>query len=55
MECGQDGVGIHLTRVYGPAITISAKSFVTYSTVTVPAADEFGTGIFRISRATEQA
>jgi hypothetical protein len=55
LKCGQDGLGIRLTRVYGPALTVYAKANATYSTVTVPAFDELGTGTFQTSRATEHA
>jgi hypothetical protein len=45
------GVNIRLARLYDSTTTISAKAFITYILVTVPAAnvlgdDVFGTGIF---------
>jgi hypothetical protein len=50
-ECVLDWVDIRLARVCDSAITICAKTFITYIRVTVAAyvlaADVFGTGIFR--------
>ena len=51
-ECGQDGVGIRLVRVYDLATTKCAKAFISYiratvSAPTVLAANVFGTGILR--------
>lgn len=51
MECGQDGVGIHLTRLYDLATAVCVKAFITYIKVTVLATiviavDAFGTSIF---------
>jgi len=45
------GVGIRLTNVCGPAITVCAKACISYITVTVPApnilaVEIFGTDIF---------
>jgi hypothetical protein len=49
MECGQDGVGIRLERVYVSVATVCVEIFISYTSVTFPApdvaADVFGTGI----------
>jgi hypothetical protein len=49
VECGRDGVGIHLARMYDSADTTCTKALITYTSATVRASsvlavDVYGTG-----------